>query len=304
MKRPDLSLSIGRLKLKNPVLVASGTFGYGEEMAGFTDLSRLGGIVTKTVTRNPRPGNSPPRTVETAAGMLNSIGLENVGLEGFIKEKMPFLRKVKTAVIANIAGEDISDFAYLAERLSGVQGIAALELNLSCPNVAGGMDFSRTPSLAEKVVAEVKKVTPLAVIAKLSPNVAEIEPIAEACERAGADALSLINTLVGMAIDLRTRRPRLGAVFGGLSGPAIKPVALAMVCKAAKAVGIPVIGVGGIMTWEDALEFLLAGARAVQVGTATFIDPRAGEKVVNGLEAFCRREKLEDLKGVVGGLRI
>jgi dihydroorotate dehydrogenase (NAD+) catalytic subunit len=304
MNSPDLSVSIGNLRLKNPVLVASGTFGYGEEMAGFTNLSRLGGIVTKTVTRVPRSGNPPPRTVETATGMLNSIGLENVGIERFIEEKMPFLRRVKTAVIANIAGEDPPDFVALARRLAGEDGIDALELNLSCPNVAGGLDFSRDPELASKVVSGVRGVIRVPLIAKLSPNVSAIEPIARACERAGADALSLINTLVGMAIDIRSRRPRLGNVFGGLSGPAIKPVALAMVHKAARVVGIPVIGIGGIMTGEDAVEFLLAGAAAVQIGTANFIDPRAGEKVLAGLLNYCRKEKVKDLEELVGGLRI
>lgn len=301
---PDLSVSVGRLKLVNPVLVASGTFGYGEEMAGFTNLSRLGGIVTKTVTRNPRAGNPPPRTFETAAGMLNSIGLENVGIEGFIREKMPFLRKVKTAVIANIAGENARDFADLARRLSGIDGIDALELNLSCPNVAGGMDFSRNPELARKVVGGVRKASTLPLIAKLSPNVSEIEPIAQACENAGADALSLINTLVGMAIDIHSRKPRLGNVLGGLSGPAIKPVAVAMVYQAARAVKIPVVGIGGIMTWEDALEFLLAGASAVQVGTANFIDPRAGEKVVLGLREYCRKEGVKKIKELVGKVKV
>lgn len=302
MMKPNLCVSIGSLKLRNPVLVASGTFGYGKEYSGVVDFSRLGGIITKTLTLFPKEGNPPPRIVETPSGMLNSIGLENVGLERFIKEKIPFLRKVDTKVIVNIAGRNVSEFGVIAERLSYVSGIDALELNLSCPNVAGGMDFSREGNLTMRVVREVKRRTKLPVLAKLSPNVTSIEVIAKAAEDGGSDGISLINTLVGMAIDIRSWRSKLGTLTGGLSGPAIKPVALAHVYKASKAIRIPVIGIGGILDASDAIEFFLAGATAVQVGTANFLDPKAAMKVVFGLEKFCREKKIRSIHEIIGKL--
>ncbi|MCS6859065.1 MAG: dihydroorotate dehydrogenase [Abditibacteriales bacterium] len=301
---PSLQIHIGPLCLRNPVMTASGTCGYGEELAEFVPLDKLGAIVTKTVTRHPREGNPPPRVCETAAGMLNAIGLQNVGIERFISDKLPFLRDAGATVIANIAGEDVAEFAELARRLDGVGGVAAIELNLSCPNVAGGLDFSTDPQLTEATCAAVKAATRLPVIAKLSPNVTDIVAIARAAVAGGADAVSLINTLVGMAIDVKTRRPKLANVTGGLSGPAIKPVALRMVYQVAQAVSVPVIGIGGIMTAEDALEFLLAGASAVQVGTATFTNPRVSLDVLEGIERWMQENGMGSVQEIVGGLRL
>ncbi len=299
-----LTTHIGSLCLRNPVMTASGTCGYGEELAQFVPLDRLGAIVTKTVTRRPREGNPPPRVCETAAGMLNAIGLQNVGIEKFISDKLPFLRDAGATVIANIAGEDVEEFAELAQRLDGVEGVAAIELNLSCPNVAGGLDFSIDPRLTEATCAAVKAATRLPVIAKLSPNVTSIVTIAKAAAAGGADAVSLINTLVGMAIDVKTRRPKIANVTGGLSGPAIKPVALRMVYQVAQAVNVPVIGIGGIMSAEDALEFLMAGASAVQVGTATFTNPRASLDVIEGMERWMQENGVGSVNEIVGGLRL
>ena len=296
----SLDVKLGPLMLKNPVLTASGTFGYGQEMAPFLDLSRLGGIVCKTVTRHPRAGNAPPRTCETASGMLNAIGLQNVGIERFIKEKLPFFRDLQVPLVVNVAGESVEDFAFLARALSAVEGVSAIELNISCPNVAHGLDFATDPALTEEVVAHVRTATHLPVLAKLSPNVTDITLIARAAERGGAHALSLVNTYVGMAIDTRTRRPRLSNISGGLSGPAIKPLALRAVFRCAQAVQIPLVGIGGIMTANDAIEFLLAGASAVQVGTANFVHPRAALDIIDGLSDYMRDNAISRVDELVG----
>ncbi len=303
--KPDLQVHIGSLALKNPVLTASGTFGYGEEFAPFVDLARLGGIVVKGISLAPRPGNPPPRVVETACGMLNAIGLENVGVERFIAEKLPFLRTLATPVVVNILGDSLDDYRQLAEQLAGIDGVAALEVNISCPNVKkGGVAFGTVPEMARAVTAAVKQVASQPVIVKLSPNVTDITEIARAVEDGGADAVSLINTLLGMAIDARSRRPRLANVVGGLSGPAVKPVALRMVWQTARAVSIPVVGIGGIATAEDAAEFLLAGATAIQVGTANFVNPAATTDIVAGLERYCREQNVSSVREVIGGLRV
>ncbi len=299
----DLSTQIASLRLQNPVLTASGTFGYAEEFADFYDLNRLGGVVTKTVTIEPRPGNAPPRICETPAGMLNSIGLPNVGVEQFIAEKWPFLSRLVNAVIINVAGKTPDDFVRAVERLDALDGIAAFELNYSCPNVKeGGLSFSSNPRVAEQVTAMVRKVTRRPLITKLTPNVTSISEIGRACEAAGADAVSAINTLVGMAIDIHSRKPRLASITGGLSGPAIRPVALAKVFELARVLRIPVIGIGGIQSAADALEFILAGAAALQIGTANFMNPGAALEVVEGLEHYCAGQKiarLMDLRGAV-----
>jgi dihydroorotate dehydrogenase (NAD+) catalytic subunit len=297
-----LETQLGSLQLKNPVLTASGTFGYGNEMASWVDLTALGAIICKTVTRSPRAGNAPPRTCETSAGMLNAIGLQNVGIEKFRSEKLPFLRDCGTPFVVNIAGETVEDFAFLCRALSEESGVAAIELNISCPNVAHGLDFATDPSLAEDVVAHARRATSLPLFAKLSPNVTDITQIARAAERGGADAISVANTFVGMAIDIRTRRPRISNISAGLSGPAIKPLALRAVWRCAGAVSIPVIGVGGIVTAQDAIEFLIAGARAVQVGTATFAQPHAAHEVVQGIEDYLNDNGFDDVSEIVGSL--
>jgi dihydroorotate dehydrogenase (NAD+) catalytic subunit len=301
----DLQVRIGGLALRNPVCTASGTFGYASEFASLVDLDRLGAIIVKGISLLPRPGNPPPRIVETASGMLNAIGLENVGVERFISDKLPWLRQLNTPVIVNILGDSVEDYARLAGRLAEVEGIAALEVNISCPNVKkGGVAFGTVPEMAAAVTGAVRQTTPLPVIVKLSPNVTDITVIARAVADAGADGLSLINTLLGMAIDIRTRRPRLANVVGGLSGPAIKPVALRMVWQVARAVSIPVIGIGGITTCEDALEFLMAGATAIQVGTANFFQPTATEEIIDGLAAFLRDQGLSSIRQVIGSLQV
>src|SRR5438105_5038570 len=299
----DLSVTLGRLRLPNPVLVASGTFGYAREMAGTLDLSRLGGIIPKTVTRQARIGNPPPRTIETASGMLNAIGLDNDGIDYFIVNHLPYLRTLPTAIIANIAGESESDFIEMAEMIGRESGLAALELNLSCPNVAGGLDFATDPALTKRIVVGVRKVCPLPIVAKLTPNVTNIVPIAQAAADGGADAVSLINTFVGMAINWRKRRPILGNGTGGLSGPAIKPLALRLVWQVAKHVKVPIIGVGGIATIDDVMEFLVAGASAVQIGTANFFDPMASVRLVEQLPAALGELGASCVADVVGSLQ-
>ncbi len=282
-----LAVRLGPLVLRNPILTASGTFGYVREMAGIVDLSRLGGVVPKTITLQPRIGNPPPRIVETPSGMLNSIGLDNDGLDHFLKVHLPFLRTVPTQVIVNIAGKTAEEFALMAERLAEANalagGIAGLELNLSCPNVAGGVDFAVDSSLTEAVVNRVRKVWPGPLLAKLTPNVHSILPAAQAAVAAGADVLSLVNTFLGMAVDWRRRVPVLGNVTGGLSGPAIKPMALRLVYQAAEKLAVPIIGIGGISTIDDVMEYLVAGAWAVQVGTANFFNPTVSVKLVDQL---------------------
>lgn len=290
--------------MKNPVMTASGTFGYGEEYAPYLDLNMLGGIVVKGLSLKPRQGNPPPRIMETAGGMLNAVGLQNVGVDVFIEEKLPFLRNYDLAVIANIYGESYAEYAQVARKLSAAPGVHALEVNVSCPNVKkGGLSFGADPKAAAEVTRRVKAQTDLPVIVKLTPNVTDISVIACAVEKAGADAVSLINTLAGMSIDLRTRAPHLKNITGGLSGPAIKPVALRMVWQVAQRVSIPVIGVGGITTAQDALEFMVAGASAVQVGTANFINPRVTMEIVQGMCRFLRQNKIKNLSDIVGTLR-
>ena len=299
----DLSVALGPLRLRNPIMVASGTFGYAREMAGTVDFAKLGGIIPKTVTRKPRAGNAPPRTVETASGMLNAIGLDNDGIDHFIVHHLPYLRTLPTAIIANIAGENMADFVELASRLAGEPGLAALELNLSCPNVAGGIDFATDPAITEAVVAGVRKVCSLPLIAKLTPNVTSIIPIASAAVNGGADMLSLVNTFIGMAVDWRKGRPILGNITGGLSGPAIKPLALRLVWQVAKSVRVPVIGIGGIATIDDVMEYLTVGASAVQIGTANFYQPTVAGRLVRELPAALAQVGAGSVREVTGTLK-
>ncbi len=303
--KPDLSVNFAGIKLKNPVLTASGTFGYGEEFADIIDLNKLGGIIVKGVSLKPIKGNPPPRIWETPSGMLNAIGLENPGVDVFLRDKLPFLRNYDTAVLVNIFGYSLEEYVGVAGRLDGVPGVSGLEVNISCPNVkAGGIVFGTDLKAAFELLSAVRKATRLPVIAKLSPNVTDITGFAKAARDAGCDGLSLINTLLGMAIDIRSRRPRLANCTGGLSGPAIRPVAVRMVWQAAQAVDLPVIGMGGIMTYEDALEFILAGASAVAVGTANFVNPRATLDIIRDLETFLTQEGIGSVKELVGQVRV
>jgi len=300
----NLAVQLGPLRLHNPVLVASGTFGYGSEYADLVDLNRLGGIMVKGTTLHPRAGNPMPRMVETAAGCLNAIGLQNVGVEAFIREKLPFLRQYRCAVIVNIAADVREEFEQLAERLDDVEGVHALELNISCPNQArGGIEFGVDPEATYDVVSRVRKRTRLPLIVKLSPNVTDITVTAQAAVEGGADILSLVNTFVGTAIDAKTRRFKLANVTGGLSGPAIKPLALYMVWKVAQAVKVPIIGMGGIMNATDAIEFLLAGASALAVGTANYVNPQVSVEVLEGIEQYLREQGEKDVKDIVGTVR-
>lgn len=299
----DLSVRLGRLKLKNPVMVASGTFGYGEEYHRLFDVNQLGAIVTKSISLKPRPGNPAPRIYETPSGMLNSIGLQNVGMEAFIRAKLPFLQKLKgPKVIVNLAGESVAEYGELARRLEGLEGIDGLELNISCPNCErGGIEFGVDPKLTAQVVSRVRRVTRRPLIVKLSPNVTDIVAIARAAGDGGAEILSLINTLLGVAVDSKTFRPRIATVTGGLSGPAIKPVALRMVWQVHRALPkIPLIGIGGILTAEDAAEFLLCGASAVQLGTANYVNPKASLEVIQGLKRLLTAKKLKNPSALVG----
>lgn len=298
-----LAVEIAGIKLKNPVMVASGTFGYGEEYSPYIDLNRLGAIITKGLSIKPKLGNPTPRIVETPSGMLNAIGLQNVGIEAFIKEKLPFVRQFDVPVIANFFGNTMEEYGEAARMLSDCDGVHALEVNISCPNVKeGGIVFGTEPKAAASVISLVRRSTRLPVIAKLSPNVTDITIMARAVEEAGADVLSLINTITGMAIDVRTRRPRLANITGGLSGPAIKPVAVRMVWQVANTVKTPIIGIGGIMTAEDALEFIIAGATAVQVGTANFVNPAATMDIINGLDRYLIDNNITDIKELVRSL--
>jgi dihydroorotate dehydrogenase (NAD+) catalytic subunit len=300
---PDLSVDIGGLRIKNPVIAASGTFGYGNELSPFYDPSLLGAIVVKGLSLKPISGNPPPRTVETPCGLLNSIGLANIGIEAFIEEKLPLLANTTAPTIVNIYGHTVGEYSELARRIEEVDGISAIEVNISCPNVEkGGMVFGTDPETAAMVTDGVVKHTTKPVIVKLTPNVADIRVIAKAVESAGAGALSLTNTFLGMSVDIGSRRPTLANVVGGLSGPAIKPMALYLTYMAIEAVSIPVIGLGGIMNYQDAIEFLLVGARAIQVGTANFINPRAALEIVNGLLDFCERENINDINHLIGSL--
>jgi dihydroorotate dehydrogenase (NAD+) catalytic subunit len=300
----DLQVELGRLELKNPVMVASGTFGYVREMAGMVRLARLGALIPKTVTFHARAGNPTPRTVETASGMLNAIGLDNDGIAYFRAHHMPYLRTVGTTVIANIAGEDEDQFVAMAEMLGSEPGLGAIELNISCPNVSHGLDLGTDAGAVGRLVRRVRQVCPLPIIAKLTPNVTDIVPIAAAAADAGADAVSLINTLRGMAINWRRRRPILAYDVGGLSGPAIKPVALRIVWEVARALpALPIIGIGGIATADDALEFLVAGASAIQVGTATFYEPTACERLLDELTVQLEEIGVADIRSIIGTLQ-
>ena len=297
----NMAVQIGSLKIKNPVMTASGTFGYGEEYADYVNLNMLGAIVVKGLSLKPRLGNPPPRIMETAGGMLNAVGLQNIGVEAFIAEKLPYLKKFDVAVIVNIYGETYAEYSKVAAKLSSVKGVHALEVNVSCPNVKkGGLSFGSDPKAAAEVTRRVKAETNLPVIVKLTPNVTDIAAVAEAVEKAGADAVSLINTLSGMSIDLKTRTPHLKNITGGLSGPAIKPIALRMVWQVIQRVSIPVMGIGGIMTAEDALEFLILGAKAVQIGTANFINPRATLDVIEGIQNYMIDNKMKDINEIIG----
>jgi dihydroorotate dehydrogenase (NAD+) catalytic subunit len=300
----DLTTSLGPLRLKNPVTAASGTFGYGSEYADFYDPSLLGAIFLKGLTLEERTGNRPQRLVETPAGLLNSIGLQNVGFDRFVSEKLPVLQNIATVVIANICGSTLDDYVELARRLAAIDRIDAVELNISCPNVRhGGMAFGCVPESTIQVTRAVREVYPRPLIVKLSPNVTDITATARAAESAGADALSVVNTFVGMAIDVHTRRPKLGNVTGGLSGPAIRPIAVRMVWECFKAVRIPIIGQGGICDWKDAAEFLLAGATAISVGTMNFVNPTAPLEIVNGLSAWLSDQGCRSASEIVGAMK-
>ena len=296
-----LNVKIGKLELQNPVMTASGTFGYGEEYADFIDLNRLGGIVVKGTTGDRRQGNPYPRMAETPAGMLNAVGLQNVGVEAFCKEVYDRIKDLDTNIIVNVSGSSIEEYCKTAAMVDELEKIPAIELNISCPNVKkGGMGFGTNPDMAAQVVSEVRKVYHKTLIVKLTPNVTSVVDIAKAVEAAGADSVSLINTLLGMAIDVEKRRPYLSTITGGLSGPAVKPVAVRMVWQVAHAVSIPVIGLGGIASAADALEFLMAGAKAIQVGTANFIDPSITMKIIDGLEDYCKRHGISDINDIIG----
>ncbi|ETR74384.1 MAG: Dihydroorotate dehydrogenase [Candidatus Magnetoglobus multicellularis str. Araruama] len=302
--QPNLAVTIANgLTLKNPVMTASGTFGYGQEFSPFVDLNQLGAIIVKGLSLEPSPGNPPPRIVETPCGMLNAIGLENVGFQAFVQTKIPFLNQFDTPIIVNIYGKTIDEYALLAEKMDEIPTIAALEINISCPNVkAGGVAFGTDPKLAFSVIASVRQKTTKPLIVKLTPNVTDIVCIAKTVADAGADAISLINTLTGMAVDIHTKKPILRNIVGGLSGPAIKPVALRMVWQVAKFVAIPVIGIGGIMNAQDALEFLIVGAQAIQVGTANFVNTHATMDIITGIREYLVENNIHDIKELIGSL--
>jgi len=298
-----MQVTLNRLTLRNPILVASGTFGYAKEMSPFVDFSKIGGIIPKTITPAPRPGNPPPRTVETPSGMLNSIGLDNDGIEYFIGKHLPYLLSLNTPIFVNIAGRTIEDFAAMAARLNPMPRLAGLELNISCPNVSGGVDFGTNPESARKLVAAVRQACDLPIITKLTPNVTDITAVAQAAADGGTDAVSLVNTYQGMAINWRRRKAVLGNVLGGLSGPAIKPLALRCVYLVAKSVNIPIIGVGGISCIDDVMEFLVAGASAIQVGTANFFNPGLSERLADELDQVLQAEKIGSLNEIIGTLQ-
>ncbi|MEJ2699244.1 MAG: dihydroorotate dehydrogenase [Desulfuromonadales bacterium] len=303
--RPSLVVDIAGIKMKNPVMPASGTFGYGEEYAPFIDLEKLGAIVTKGLSLRPKAGNPTPRIAETISGMLNAIGLQNVGVDAFVEHKLPFLREITTPVIVNFFGNTLEEYGEVAERLSDIPEVAGVELNISCPNVKqGGIVFGTDPKAAAEVVSLVRKKLNKPLIAKLTPNVTDITVVARAVEEAGADAISLINTITGMAVDVKTRRPRLANKTGGLSGPAVRPIAVRMVHQVVQTVKVPVIGIGGIVRPVDALEFLIVGATAVQVGTANFVDPGAMLTIIDGIEQFCLEEGISDIHQLIGSLEV
>ncbi len=303
-KRPDLSVEVAGIKMRNPIMPASGTFGYGEEYTPFLDIERIGAVVTKGLSLKPKAGNAMPRIAETISGMLNAIGLQNVGIDAFIKDKIPFLSRFDTPTIVNFFGNTLEEYGEVAARLNDIPEVAGVELNISCPNVKkGGIVFGTDPVAASEVVSLVRSKLQKPLIVKLTPNITDITVIARAVEEAGADAICCINTLTGMSVDIRTRKPRLSNKVGGLSGPAIRPVAVRMVHQVVQSVKIPVIGVGGIVTAMDALEFLIVGATAVQVGTANFVDPAAMISIIDGLEAFCIEEGIDDIHQVIGSLQ-
>lgn len=298
----NLTIQLGRLRLPNPILVASGTFGYAREMEGLVDISRLGGILPKTITQEPRAGNSPWRTIETAAGMLNSIGLDNDGIEAFVAHHLPYLATLGVPIVVSIAGRSHDEFVKMTARLRGLTGVAAVELNISCPNVSGGVDFGTDPAMCERLVADCRAATDSPIIAKLTPNVTSVPVMAKAAEAGGADAISLINTCLGMAIDWKRRRPMLGNIMGGLSGPAIKPIALRAVFQAAHTIKTPIIGIGGIATIDDVMEFFVAGASAVQLGTVNFYNPRASMEVLDALPGALKTAGVGRVAELVGTL--
>jgi dihydroorotate dehydrogenase (NAD+) catalytic subunit len=302
---PNLSVTIGKIKLKNPVMVASGTFGFGEEYEDFFDLHRLGAIIPKGISLKPMMGNPPPRIFETEGGIINSIGLQNPGFQDFIKNKLPYYKKIKTHLIINFFGNTQREYVELARRFDEVPGISGLEMNISCPNVKqGGIVFGSDPKMAYHLIREVRKATKLTLIVKLSPNVTDIGLMAKGVEEAGGDAVSLINTLKAMAVNIHSRKPELGNIIGGLSGPAIKPIALRMVWEVSRSVGIPVIGIGGIMKAEDAIEFILVGASAIQIGTANLINPKTGIEVINGIKKYLIQNKIESVRKLTGFFKI
>ena len=303
--KPNMQVNIGGIEISNPVMTASGTFGYAKEYESLVDLNRIGAIIVKGLSLEPSKGNPPPRVVETPCGMMNAIGLENVGLTAFIEEKTPFLKQLETPVFVNIYGKSIAEYAELASRLEDIDVVSGIEVNISCPNVkSGGMAFGAYPKSTAEVVKAIRKQTGRPLMVKLSPNVTDITEIAKAAEGEGTDSISLINTLTGMAIDIETRRPKLANITGGLSGPAIKPVALRMVWQVVQTVNVPVIGIGGIMTAKDALEFLIVGATAIQVGTANFINPHITIDIIDGIEAFLMQRNITDITDIIGTLDI
>ncbi|RQW76976.1 MAG: dihydroorotate dehydrogenase [Geobacter sp.] len=305
MLKPDMSVEVAGIRMRNPVMTASGTFGYGEEFSSYVDLEQIGAIITKGLSLKPRAGNPTPRIVETPGGMLNAIVLQNVGIDAFISSKIPFLQTVNTPVIVNLFGNTLEEYGELASRLDRIAEVAGVEVNISCPNVKqGGIVFGTDPKAAYEVVKLVRERTIKPVIVKLSPNVSDIVEMACACAEAGADALSLINTLTGMAVDLHKRRPVLANITGGLSGPAIKPVALRMVWQVAKAVKVPIIGIGGILSAVDALEFMLVGATAIQIGTANFLDPSAAQTIARDMEQYLIDNGIADVKSMIGALEV
>jgi dihydroorotate dehydrogenase (NAD+) catalytic subunit len=304
-KKPQMRVNIGGIEIKNPVMTASGTFGYASEFDELMDLNRLGAIVVKGLSLDPSKGNPPPRIVETPCGMLNAIGLENVGLAAFVKKKLPFLRRLDTPIFVNVYGKSTEEYAELAARLEDIDGVSGIEVNISCPNVkSGGIAFGAYPESAAEVIRAIRKQITKPLMVKLSPNVTDITEIAKSVEAEGADSISLINTITGMAIDIETRRPKIGNITGGLSGPAIKPVALRMVWQVAQTVNIPVVGIGGIMTAKDALEFLIAGAVAVQIGTANFINPHATTDIIDGIETFLMERNISDISDIIATLKV
>ena len=301
IRYPNLSVTIGKIKLKNPVIVSSGTFGFGEEFEDFYDLNHLGAIISKGISLKPMVGNPPPRIFETEGGMINSIGLQNPGFQAFIKNKLPYYRDLKTHLIINFFGKSQKEYIELARRFDSVPGISGLEMNISCPNIKrGGIVFGTDPQMAYRLVQAVRKATQIPLIVKLSPNVTDIALMAKSVEEGGADAVSLINTFRAMAVNIHSRKPELGNIIGGLSGPAIKPIALRMVWEVSQAVNIPIIGMGGIMNTEDAIEFILVGASAIQIGTANLINPRTGIEVIHGIMKYLVQNKINRIQKLIG----